>query len=56
MLQCLVILAGGYMAYMDWFYKVPDPVPCHDGMTLAPRQTCYGSFDIEIPRTGDSHE
>ena len=51
LLQLFVILAGGYMAYMDWFYKVPDPIPCRQGMTLAPRQSCYGEVDIQVPET-----
>lgn len=29
--------------------EVPPSIPCHNGMTLLPGQSCYGVMVIEIP-------
>lgn len=39
-----------YVGYMRFFYSPPDPVPCTEGMTLQPGQTCFFFIETDPPR------
>jgi len=45
-LWVLVFAFFAWAGYMEYLYTPPPPVPCRDGMTLAPKQRCY----IEVER------
>lgn len=43
----VIVLMCGYLGYMRFFYTPPAPVPCTQGMTLMPGQSCFTTFEIK---------
>jgi hypothetical protein len=42
----------GYVGYMEYFYTPPPPIPCRQGMTLEPGQSCYGRITLSTAQEG----
>lgn len=43
----LNVLMWGYLGYMRFLYAPPAPIPCTQGMTLMPGQSCFVTFEIK---------
>lgn len=47
----ITVCCWAWIAYIKVFYTPPAPVPCEEGMTLMPGQSCFMKIEFhkEIP-------